>query len=119
LNYNPQTDEDTKRIDNGEVGDKAMFDLQAWKVQMKEKDREQRERNEKEKTKERRETTEKGRARSISRADSSVSWRPGNKTLTIEETNSTSSDKPEEAVRNGSKEKNTADLDGNYLNFYI
>src|ERR1051325_564754 len=41
MNYNPQTDEDTKRIDNGEVNDKAIFDLQAWKVQMKEKDREQ------------------------------------------------------------------------------
>lgn len=119
MNYNPQTDEDTKRIDNGEAGDKAMFDLQAWKVQMKEKDREQRERNEKEKTKERRETTEKGRARSISRADSSASWRPGNKTLTIEETNNASNDKPERSVQNGSKEQNTTDLDGNYLNFYI
>ncbi|RGB27793.1 hypothetical protein C1646_768658 [Rhizophagus diaphanus] len=111
MNYNPQIDEDTKRIDNGEAGDKAMFDLQAWKVQMKEKDREQRERNEKEKTKERRETTEKGRARSISRADSSASWRPGNKTLTTEETNNASNDKPEGSVQNGSKELNTTDLD--------
>ncbi|RIA97039.1 hypothetical protein C1645_814552 [Glomus cerebriforme] len=110
MNYNPQTDEDSKRIDNGEASDKAMFDLQAWKVQMKEKDREQRERNEKEKTKERRETTEKGRARSISRADSSVSWRPGNKIVTTEETNNALSNKPEEIVQNG-KEKNTTDLD--------
>ncbi|GES92586.1 hypothetical protein GLOIN_2v610490 [Rhizophagus clarus] len=111
MNYNPQNDEDTKRIDNGETGDKAIFDLQAWKVQMKEKDREQRERNEKEKTKERKDITERGRARSISRADSSVSWRPGNKTSITEETNNDSSDKPEEAVQNGSKEKNTTDLD--------
>jgi len=116
MNYNPQTDEDTKHIDNGETSDKAMFDLQAWKVQMKEKDREQRERNEKEKTKERRETTEKGRARSISRADSSISWRPGNKTMTTEEANDASNDKAAEIVQNGSKEKNR---DGKYLDFYI
>jgi len=117
MNYNPQTDEDAKHIDNSEAGDKAMFDLQAWKVQMREKDREQRERNEKEKTKERRETTEKGRARSISRADSSVSWRPGNKTVTTEETNN--ANKPAEVVQNGSKEKNSTDFDGNYLDLYI
>jgi len=119
LNYNPQTDEDTKRIDNDEVSDKSMFDLQAWKVQMKEKDREQRERNEKEKTKERREPTEKGRARSISRADSSVSWRLGNKTVTNEDTNNGSSNKLTEIVQNGSKEKNTTDFNGNYLDSYI
>src|SRR4051812_3916053 len=98
MNYNPQTDEDTRRIDNGEASDKTMFDLQAWKVQMREKDREQRERNEKEKTKERREPTEKGRARSISRADSSVSWRPGNKPVITEEMNNVSSNKSAEVV---------------------
>jgi hypothetical protein len=116
MNYNPQTDEDIRRIDNGETSDK-MFDLQAWKVQMREKDREQRERNEKEKTKERRETTEKGRARSISRADSSVSWRPGNKTVATEteETDNSSSNKSAEVVQNGSREKDTTNFDGNYI----
>ncbi|CAG8542999.1 13426_t:CDS:2 [Funneliformis caledonium] len=111
MNYNPQTDEDTKHFDNGETSDKTMFDLQAWKVQMKEKDREQRERNEKEKTKERKETSEKGRARSISRADSSISWRPGNKTVPTEETNNASNNKVTEIVQEGSKEKNSTNFD--------
>jgi len=116
MNYNPQTDEDTRRIDNGEASDKTMFDLQAWNVQMREKDREQRERNEKEKTKERREPTEKGRARSISRADSSVSWRPGNKPVITEEMNNASSNKSAEVVQNGSKEKDTTDFDDSSSN---
>ncbi|CAI2181276.1 12939_t:CDS:10 [Funneliformis geosporum] len=56
--------------------------------------------------------------RSISRADSSISWRPGNKTVTTEEANNVSNNKAAEIVQNGSKEKNPPNFDGNYLDLH-
>ncbi|KAF0462174.1 sequence orphan [Gigaspora margarita] len=113
MNYNPQTDEDAKNGENGGYEDKKHFDFQAWKSQMKEQDRERKdkERSRSEKDKERKETAEKGRARSISRADSSVSWRPG----ATEESSTLVENPIPEVTKNGSKEKGASDFNESTL----
>ncbi|CAG8810044.1 33870_t:CDS:2, partial [Racocetra persica] len=57
-------------------------------------------------------TAEKGRARSISRADSSTSWRPDNKIGTSEESSTFVGNPIPEVSQNGSKEKETSDFNG-------
>ncbi|CAG8779117.1 16892_t:CDS:2, partial [Acaulospora morrowiae] len=79
MNYNPLTDENSKHGENGDFEDKRHFDMQAWKSSMKEQDKERKDKERMRSDKERKESGEKARARSVSRADSSTSWRPGNK----------------------------------------
>ncbi|CAG8509514.1 3131_t:CDS:10, partial [Racocetra fulgida] len=56
------------------------------------------------------EDTKNGRARSISRADSSTSWRPDNKIGTSEESSTFVGNPIPEVSQNGSKEKETSDF---------
>ncbi|CAG8464691.1 3877_t:CDS:2 [Diversispora eburnea] len=112
LNYNPQTDEDSKNGENGEFEDKKYFDIQAWKSQMKEQDRERKDKEKTKSEKEKKDSVEKGRARSVSRADSSISWRPENKVVTNDDSYSVSGISTFDPLQNGSKKnKNSSEFE--------
>ncbi|CAG8491756.1 9914_t:CDS:10 [Paraglomus occultum] len=106
MNYNPQTDETMKKGKKNDDDNKAFIDdIQAWKQKMREQ-----EKHKQRVEKDRKDPNERSRPRSMSRADSSVSWRADSKLVAIEghmtATVGTSNDK-----ENIIKEDTTFDID--------
>ena len=80
MNYNPQTDETMKKGKKNDDDNKAFIDdIQAWKLKMREQ-----EKHKQRVEKDRKDPNERSRPRSMSRADSSVSWRADSKLVGIE-----------------------------------
>jgi hypothetical protein len=115
MNYNPQTDETiTKGKRNDEDNQAFIDDIQAWKSRMREQ-----EKHKQRVEKDRKDTNERGRSRSMSRADSSVSWRADSKLVGIEEHMHSVSTAGASNNKENMIKGDTSDTDGKFFSWFL